>query len=200
MSTRATSERKANSHARIVAVASRLFRRFGYRGTGVDTLMAEAGLTRGGFYAHFQDKSTLLVETLRHIFADSRANLLARGLEDERGRAWVEAAALRYASWKHRMRSEDGCAVPTLGPELARAPRAVRQAFAEEIEALVTGIAGRLETECVGPDDARERAEVLLATWIGAMVLARAIPDREHAEPFLTAVRNASVRIAAPEE
>ena len=196
--TTAMSERKATSHARIVGVAARLFRRFGYHATGVDTLMAQAGLTRGGFYAHFRDKSALLTETLRLIFADSRANLLARGMEERRGRAWIEAAAERYTSWKHRMRAEDGCAVPALGPEVARSPRHVREAFAQEIDELLAGVAERLESDRTSPAEARERAEALLSAWGGAMVLARAMPDRDRGEPFLTAVRNASVRIGVP--
>lgn len=178
-------EHKPKTHARIVAVASRLFRQEGYQATGVDRLMSAAGLTRGGFYSHFRDKSQLLIESLERAFDESSANLLERGHEELEGEAFVRAAARRYLSGEHRENLADGCAVPALGAEVARAPKSVQKVFARRIDALLDGIAERLG----GGIRARRRAMLLLSSWVGAMVLARAVGDKKLAEEILGAVR-----------
>lgn len=182
-------EHKADTRARIVAAASRLFRRDGYQQTGVDALMGAAGLTRGGFYAHFADKSALLVEAIDHAFDESVENLLGRGLEDREGADWLRAACDRYLTPKHRRHPESGCAVPALGSEVARAPRSVRKAFDARQRQMVDLIADRL-----GGD--REMATALLASWVGALVMARIAPRRAQAEAILEAVRGHWNRVA----
>jgi len=180
-------EHKPRTHARIVGVASRLFRRDGYQSTGVDRLMSAAGLTRGGFYAHFRDKTQLLIESLELAFDESRANLLERGHEDLVGEAWVRAAARRYLSPEHRSGLADGCAVPALGSEVARAPRPVQRAFARRITELIEAMAERMG----GGAHARRRALALLSSWVGAMVLSRAVGDEALGEEILAASRDA---------
>ena len=86
-------EHKAKTHARIVQVASRLFRRKGYQATGVDQLMSAAGLTRGGFYSHFRNKTQLLIESLELAFDESTANLLERGHQELEGRGFLAPLA-----------------------------------------------------------------------------------------------------------
>jgi TetR/AcrR family transcriptional repressor of nem operon len=169
-----------------VEVASRLFRQDGYRATGVDRLMSAAGLTRGGFYAHFRDKAQLLIESLELAF-DESANLLERGHEDLVGEAWVRAAARRYLSLEHRSGLADGCAVPALGSEVARAPKTVQKAFARRITALIDAMADRLG----GGAHARRHAIALLSSWVGAMVLSRAVGDKALGEEILAASREA---------
>jgi AcrR family transcriptional regulator len=183
-------EHKPRTRERIVEAATRLFRESGYGATGIDALMAKAGLTRGGFYAHFREKAALFADTVALGFAESRANLLSNGLDDLRGRAWVEAATRRYLSAIHRERRDVGCVAAALASEVARAPRGVRKAFAEGAAALIDGMAARL-----GDDrEARARAIGLLSTWIGALVLARAVPDGDLAEEILDAAKAASAQ------
>ena len=179
---------KPTTRARIVESASRLFRRDGYAATGVDALMAEAGLTRGGFYAHFRAKATLLGEAVGHAFDESHANLLARGLEAERGTSWARAAARRYLGPKHLAQPDAGCPIPALATEVARGPAAARRAFARRFEGLIDGIAVRLGAA------GRKRAIVLLASWAGAILIARALGDAKLAAEVLEAVRSESER------
>jgi hypothetical protein len=97
----------------------------------------------------------------------------------------MRAAARRYLSPKHLAHAAVGCAVPGLGAEVARAPRRVRHAFSRGIAELLDGMSERLG----GGPSARREATTLLASWVGAMVLARASADRDEAEAILAAVR-----------
>jgi AcrR family transcriptional regulator len=182
-------EHKERTRARIIDAASRLFRRRGYQDTGVDALMGEAGLTRGGFYAHFRDKADLFIRALDHAFDESFENLLGRGLEDLVGAEWLRAASRRYLNPQHRTHPHLGCAVPTLGGEVSRAPRRVKNAFGRRIENLIDRMAERLDGD-------RELAMNALASWVGALVLARAAHRVSTAEVILTAVQRHWDRVA----
>ncbi len=119
--------RKELSHARIVDVASRAIRRAGYRGVGVADIMKEAGLTHGGFYAHFASRDAMLVEAMQHAGQSNLASL-AQGIERRlrmggtRFRALVET----YLHDAHIGRTEDGCIVAALASEMTREEDAVR--------------------------------------------------------------------------
>jgi TetR/AcrR family transcriptional repressor of nem operon len=176
---------KAKTHARIVKTASRLFRRDGYASTGVDRLMDAAGLTRGGFYAHFRDKAALLAEALDRAFTESRRALLDGELAELGGQSWLERATDTYLSSFHRKNPAMGCAIPALGAEVARAPARVRKAFAANIEMMISQFAQRLG----GDPESRRRAIALLSTWTGAMVLARAVGDDALADEIIESVR-----------
>jgi TetR/AcrR family transcriptional regulator, transcriptional repressor for nem operon len=173
---------KAQTRARIIEAASRLFRREGYHRTGVDTLMGRAGLTRGGFYAHFSNKSDLFSNALEHAFDASVANLMSRGLEQVMGQEWRRKASCRYLAVGHRDAPDDGCAVPTLGAEVALAPDEVKKTFARRLDDMIDRIAERLDGD-------RDQAIALLASWVGAMIMARAIPSRRKSADLLRAVR-----------
>jgi len=181
------SQQKERSHARIVRAASRLFRKQGYRGTSVDTLMQGAGLTRGGFYAHFESKSALLRTALGDAFAEARANLFERGLDGLRGDAWLARAAARYLTLAHREQPERGCAIPTLAAEVAREDDETRRAFEREVGSLLAVFVTRLGGD---PAEARVRAIRHLAGWVGALSLARAVHDDELAREILDACRS----------
>jgi TetR/AcrR family transcriptional repressor of nem operon len=182
-------DHKHKTHARIVDRASRLFRKKGYLATGVDVLMGAAGLTRGGFYAHFRNKAALLAEALEHAFDESEANMMSRGLEGLTGDAWLRAASERYLSTTHRSLPEEGCAVPSLGAEVARAPASVRRVFTKRAEAMRDRIAERISGD-------RREATRLLARWVGAVLIARAVDDRALADEILDACREAPERAA----
>jgi TetR/AcrR family transcriptional repressor of nem operon len=180
-----SAEHKPKTHARIVEHASRLFRRDGYADTGVDALMNAAGLTRGGFYAHFRDKAALLAEALERAFDESHDNLLGGRLAHLSGREWLRAAGARYLAASHRDSPDQGCAIPALGAEVSRAPKRVRRRFGLQVVRMLDGIGERLG----GGADGRREAMALLASWVGAILLARAVGDSELADEIGAAVR-----------
>ena len=178
------SEQKARSRARIVEAAARLFRGRGYRDTSVDDLMADAGLTRGGFYAHFESKAALLSAALEAAFAEARCNLFEGRLASLRGEAWVRAAATRYLSPAHQERAGAGRAPPPLGAEVARAEPEVRDTFEAEVRAVLDAMTERLDGD-------RARALRLLSTWVGATLLSRAVRSPRLADAIRRAAREA---------
>lgn len=178
------SEQKRRSRENIVSAASRLFRRRGYRDTSVDDLMAEAGLTRGAFYAHFHSKADLFAQALGAAFAQARENLLERGLEALQGEEWLDRAAERYVSPAHRDTPDEGCAIPSLGGEVARLDDGLRAVFAREVETILEGASARIGGD---PKTARKRAIRHLATWVGGLLLARAVPNGALSDEILEA-------------
>jgi len=175
-------EHKPRTHARIVDVAARLFREDGMLATGIDRLMAEAGLTRGGFYAHFASKAALFSEALRKAFGEARENLLMKGLERFSGRSWIVAATRRYLNNDHIDQPGRGCAIPTLAAEVGRSPDEVKATFVEEVDRVIDGIVERSGVS-------RAEATALLASWVGAVSLARASSEARWADAVLDAVR-----------
>lgn len=178
---------KQDTHDRIVAAASRGFRARGLSGTAVAAVMAEAGLTHGGFYAHFPDKNALAAAACRRALADSwrdfeRQARVSPGLARER---LIDG----YLSTSHRERVADGCVLAALGPEVARGVPEVRNALGEEITAQLERLAAVMPGDT--PQQRRDEAGVLISTLLGALVLSRLLPEREgrrHLEATKTVV------------
>ena len=188
------SNHKQNSHARILAEAGRLFREQGYQGCGVDGVMEAAGLTAGGFYAHFASKQALLAEILACAIERTRAGLLA-GLENTAGVDWLQQIVGRYLNAAHRDRVGGGCALPPLLSELARAPKPLRQAFHELLLQIVSELATKMPPS---PGlDAQDRTLATLALFVGGLSLARAVTDPALSERILGACRLLAVPEAA---
>ena len=125
---RYTSDHKQQTHERIIAEASRLFREEGYKGASVDAVMRAAELTPGGFYAHFADKDALLAEVLEHCILRKNRRLAADApLPPGAFHEWVDY----YLSRDHLGEPGNGCALPALTAEIARQPKKVRKAFTE---------------------------------------------------------------------
>lgn len=186
----ASPNRKDTSHLRIVRAAARLFRKDGQATTGIDRVMADAGLTHGGFYAHFKDKTVLFAEALDEAFDQAERNLFSKGMEELRGREYVEAATARYLSTAHRARPGEGCAIPTLGPEVSRAPAHVKRTFAERTARIAERVASHLDGA-----SAEAVSYQLLSFWVGTLVVARGLPDKPAAQ-LLDRARAAALRIA----
>ena len=177
-------DHKEKTRAKILESAATIFRRQGYHATGVDKVMEEAGLTAGGFYAHFPSKDALLAEALEHIAAKG-SSTLERGLEDASDREWVREIVDRYLGDSHRRRPETGCPIPSLAPEIGRAGKAPRQAFERLVARLFAKIAAHLP-----PEDAEERAIAITALCVGGMALARAVHDPGYSDRILAACRD----------
>ncbi len=183
----ATLSRKERSHGRIVEAAARAIRRHGYAGVGVADVMKQAGLTHGGFYAHFESRDALLVAAIEHagrrsaeLIAQRRAELQHRGVSPFR--TLVEG----YLSDEYLKTPDSGCPVATLCSEMPRQGAEVREASAVRVRALVAYV-GRSLPNSVPP----ERASVIAATLVGSLQLARAIGDVEAGKQVLAGAREA---------
>jgi len=180
----AAAPRSAASRARILDAASRAFRAHGYAATRIDAIMSAAGMTHGGFYAHFPSKAALLEATLVQLNEPQRSPLFG-DIVALSGRRLVAAIIDRYLSRRHRDQPEAGCPLPTLGAELPRVPGNPSEALAAKARHLAALLADHL------PGDgatARERAQALVALLVGGIVTARTLPEN-HAEAWLRSCR-----------
>lgn len=186
-------DHKEETHKRVVEAAARRFRKDGIESTGVVDLMADAGLTHGGFYAHFSSKETLVKEALAAASMKSRAHL--QGQIDEaraEGRDPLEAIVRSYLTATHRDRPDRGCSVAALGSEIARHPRKTREAFTEGLEKTM-GIIASAMPESV--PNRQERAYAIFSTLIGALQLSRAISDSTMSQAVIDAGVTAALQI-----
>jgi TetR/AcrR family transcriptional repressor of nem operon len=166
--------RKEATHDRIVETAARAIRRSGYDGSGVAEIMKEAGLTHGGFYAHFESREGMLAEAADRAGADGMA-LLARVAAGAPPKKALEAVLRAYLSKEHVEGVETGCAIAALGSEMPRQAPKVRRAATRRIKEMIDLVAR--QSPDWGQPGAHERALVTLATALGALVLARAVDD-----------------------
>lgn len=180
-------EHKLATHQRILDAAGAMFRRNGFVGASVEQVMRAAGLTVGGFYAHFSSKQSLLIEAISRMMTKRRA-LWFQGLEDLRGEAFLEHFIRRYLNRTHRDLVDDGCPVPALASEVSRSEPPVRKALAEEIDATIRQVAARLD----GPG-ARQRAVAAVAVCMGALTLSRATEGHPLSDELLEAARRALI-------
>ncbi len=175
---------KAVTHRRIVASAARLLRRKGLSGASVPAVMRGAGLTVGGFYAHFRSKRAMDAEVLRTLLAE-RAALWFGGLEESHGIAWVARAVKRYLSPAHRDAPEDGCPLPAVLSEVARADRGTRSAVTDAMEHYLAAFSAQVPA--ASGVTARERAIATLALCVGGLAMARAWEGAEGRDEILRA-------------
>jgi TetR/AcrR family transcriptional repressor of nem operon len=179
-------DQKARTRGKILEAAARLFRRDGYQASGVDKVMAEAGLTPGGFYAHFGSKQALLAEalTLAGVEMGVRREALVEGLA---GRDWVEAFLAFYLSDDHREQLENGCPLVALVSEVARADGPVKASF----EAMVRSLLEKFQANARGgdPGATEQRALAAIALCVGGLGMARSVEDAGLASKILDACR-----------
>ena len=166
--------RKEATHERIVEAAGRAIRRSGYGGTGVAEIMKEAGLTHGGFYAHFDSREAMLAEAADRAGADGMATL-ARVAAAAPPRQALKALLRAYLSKEHVEGAETGCAVAALGSEMPRQSARVRRAATRRIKETIDLVAR--QSPDWGQPGAHAHALVTVATMVGTLVLARAVDD-----------------------
>jgi TetR/AcrR family transcriptional regulator, transcriptional repressor for nem operon len=171
---RTTSSRKETSHERIVDAAARAIRRSGYGGTGVADIMKEAGLTHGGFYAHFDSREAMLAEAADRAGAESVATM-ARIASTVPAPKALQKMLKAYLSKEHVDGMETGCAVAALGSEMPRQAPEVRRAATSRIKEMIDLVARQMPNW--GQPGAHEQALVTVSTMVGALVLARAVDD-----------------------
>nr|WP_229426883.1 TetR/AcrR family transcriptional regulator [Massilia atriviolacea] len=181
-----TASRKEATHERIVEVASRAIRRSGYGGTGVADIMKEAGLTHGGFYAHFESRDALLAEAGDRAGADSVALVARIAAGAPKGQA-LQALMDAYLSPEHVASIENGCPVCALGSEMPRQAPEVRHAATLRIKEVIDLFARQMPDW--GQPRAHEQAMAMVCALIGTTMLARAVDD-----PTLSAALCAATR------
>jgi AcrR family transcriptional regulator len=190
-SRRPASRRKEATHDRIVEAAARAIRRSGYGGAGVAEIMKEAGLTHGGFYAHFDSREGMLAEAADRAGAETVA-FLTRVTATAPPKQELEAILQAYLSKEHVESAETGCAVAALGSEMPRQSSKVRRSATRRIKELIDLVARH--SPDWGQPGAHERALVTVATALGALVLARAVDDPKLSD----AVRRAALNHLTP--
>ena len=180
-------EHKAKVRQKILNDASRRVRIEGLTGAGVAAVMRDTGLTHGGFYKHFESKDELLLESLREAFREIADKLTAVAEESGSEAPW-KAIVKAYLSLEYCHHIEQGCPLPALAPEMARVDTGMRrQIFTELVQyknRMVPFMPGRRTQE-------KERNFfVIFSTMVGAVEIARMLPDRAVQERVLASARD----------
>jgi AcrR family transcriptional regulator len=179
--------KKQLTHERIVETAAKAIRRTGFGGMGVADIMKEAGLTHGGFYAHFASRDALLCEAIERAGKDSAARVAkASSLRQARGASAFRAFVEHYLSDTHLASPESGCPVAALASEMPRQAPEVQQAAALRVRGLIRAVRGALPGDA-GPG----LADVIAGQLVGALQLARALGDNAEGKALLAATRRA---------
>lgn len=180
-------EHKLNVHRRIVKGASRQLRKRGLNGPTVAALMKASGLTHGGFYKHFSSRDDLVVEAVEESLRDLTQTLLDAAAHPGSNPAW-KAMVTTYLSLDRCDRAEIGCPIAALGPDIARAPAAMKQRISAAIfkfrAELLPFMPGRSEEE------RQSNFLTILTSIVGAITIARTMPDAKVRQAILNAVRD----------
>lgn len=184
--TATTPSRKELTHERILETAAREIRRVGYGGIGVADLMKQAGLTHGGFYAHFSSRDAMLAEAMEWAGRDSERRLTSRlAKAEQHGNDPFVALVEGYLSPAHLAGPEAGCPVAALASEMPRQSAEVLAAGRSRVQALMTRV------QQVLPTADADQARVIVSSLVGALQLARALGDNADGHALLAANREA---------
>ncbi len=179
-------DHKARTRARIVGAAAAAFRRDGISRTGVKAVMAECGLTVGGFYKHFRSKGELVRDAMEASLQRTLGLMAApEAVED----GWLEQAVAAYLSRWHVEHPGEGCPLPSLTAELGRHDDETRDAFGLSLERLADGL------QPVVPGADRQHAWGVIAIAVGGLMLARAVRDPALRTEILRACRAQAVKL-----
>jgi TetR/AcrR family transcriptional regulator, transcriptional repressor for nem operon len=173
---RKSKQEAAATRQRIIKAAAAAFRKNGIAATGLSDLMADAGLTHGGFYRHFDSKDQIIAEACTAA-VDSLIEQLAASASGKSPQRGLKTIVETYLSASHRDRPEDGCSLAALGSEMARGDEMTRAAATQAFLKLVGVISSQFGK--TRPDVARRRALVAAATMIGTITMSRIVTDPE---------------------
>jgi TetR/AcrR family transcriptional repressor of nem operon len=183
-----TREEAARNRERILDAAAQLFRERGFEGIGIADLMEAVGLTHGGFYGHFSSKEDLKAQVCARVIERAReawVKRAANGPDDP-----LSSLARGYLTTRHRDDPGTGCMLAALGSDTARQGPGVRRAVTEGLRSsfdlLTRFVAGK------SPRARRHKAIAAYASWVGAMIMARAVDDRALSKEILDAVLEGS--------
>jgi TetR/AcrR family transcriptional regulator, transcriptional repressor for nem operon len=167
-------EHKQTTRRRIIEVTGRRLKRDGIDGSGIATLMADAGLTNGAFYAHFDSKEDLVAKAVAEQLREQRESFSAQP---------VEQIVRAYLSVQHRDNPEDGCPSAALLEEIGRSTDATKRAYTDGLLVVIDDIAARLAPD--DPQSARVKTLSAFALMVGTLQLSRALVDRRLADEVL---------------
>lgn len=184
-------EHKAKVHGKIVKDASRRVRAEGLSGAAVAAVMRDTGMTHGGFYKHFKSKDELLMASLGEAFREI-ADTLAGAAKRHGSEAPWKAIVKTYLSLQYCAHPERGCPLPVLAPDLARVDKRLRGDVLAELvnykDRMVPFMPGRRTAD-------KERAFfAIFSTMIGAVEIARILPERTAREKVLASARDFLLR------
>ncbi len=181
---------KDETRRHILDVASAQFRESGIAAVGLAGIMSEAGLTNGAFYTHFASKEDLV----REVLTDALARREQRHKANLENGVAAETVIRDYLSTRHRDRAGTGCPTAALVAEIARHPKATRDAFTGKIADLITLMADQIRQGTA--KDRRRKAITIYSTMVGALQLARAVNDKQLSDEILENAVGAAVAIA----
>jgi len=181
---------KAASRQRILDMASRRFRREGADAVGIASLMADAGLTHGGFYSHFASREELMRDALATALQQTSFPFFEQAAQT----GGVSAIIHGYLAVSHRDDPEHGCPLACLGAEIARHPPETRAVLAHGAQKVVNLIAAHLP----GPDPQQRlsRAMGIFASMVGTLQLARLATDPRISKRILRSGAEAALLLA----
>lgn len=182
---------KENTRKRILGVAARHFRKDGASASGLAAIMADAGLTNGAFYLHFESKEALFREALTNALADRHSQF---GRDNPPG-CGIETVVRSYLNQDHLAGSQDGCPSAALLPEIGRQPQPTRKAYQDGLLAYICSLAERLPGP--GSEASRRRAMSIFGLMVGTLQIARAVHDASLAVDILERGVQAAVALAA---
>jgi AcrR family transcriptional regulator len=186
-----TPEHKERTRQRIVQSARRLFNRHGFNGVSIDEIMADADLTRGGFYNHFNTKEELYAEVVQQVLS-CRESEGAGHADGTRPRSTGGEFIAAYLSQAHFEDRDNGCPLMALPSDVARGGEPVKRAYRQVLEFMIE----HLQAGAPGAK-ARERALAVAALCIGGMAVARAIDDVKLAHEIREAAKDLALSIAS---
>jgi TetR/AcrR family transcriptional regulator, transcriptional repressor for nem operon len=188
-----TSPRKAESHQRILRAAARAIRRHGYEGVGVAEVMKDAGLTHGGFYAHFDSRDALLAAAVDQAGVESTENMSRAAASAKPGEELM-ALVDSYLHERHVSAAEQGlgCAIAAAGTEIPRQAPEVRRSASRRIKNLIALIEQQFPGW--GKAAAHEKAMGIAASLVGALMLARAVDDLQLSKAIRRSARDQIAR------
>ena len=180
-------EHKAKNHENIVSVAARSFREHGADISGIGTVMKKVGLTKGGFYRHFESKNDLFVEAVARAFDEMGKGMVEAAQSAPKGQA-LRVMIERYLSVPHANSPGAGCVLSALAPEVARKPLAVQKRIEASLDAyrerLLPFIPGRKRKEKLA------KCRLLFSSMAGVLMMARVTSAPERREQMLMEARN----------
>ena len=176
---------------RIVEGARRLFNRNGFESVSIDSVMAQAGLTRGAFYAYFESKSDLYAEVLGCFFTDPNWRSRWEGVEVDLASPDAGPQIIRaYLSQQHFDDVENSCPMVALPSDVARSDQKVKLAFENVFRAMVKVLSRDIKNTS---QPAEDTAMAIAGLCIGGMVVARSLNDSRFSDRLRDAAKQAAL-------
>lgn len=197
LSMRYPAEQKAETHEKILAAAARSFREHGSDANGIGRVMKELGLTKGGFYRHFQSKGDLYASAVARAFEEMASHVVEVAETAPKGQE-LRAIIEDYLSPEHASRPETACPLALMAGEFARQPLEGRKRINQSMVAYRERMLPYIPGDTL--EEKRDRFFVLFPGMAGILVAARAIVDPQRRELMLGVARSFYLKAFAPEQ